>query len=305
MKNFATSAAVLLTTFQALALPPTRDAVAELRAKYDPRIAVTAGARSSDWGCPTRQYRVRGKDPLTGNARDVRVRVYGTLRAGVSAVVLMPPTGGENLIDRSYARALCSRELVAMIVEGWDFDNDATVDLEMHDRNIQRALFAVEHSVEFLQAKGVGRIGILGTSVGAMTAGMVLGFDSRISAGALIVGGTDLPGIVAVSTEQTLAGLRDKRMRHYGFRDVQAYETALRANVRYDLEVFLEGFRPRPIFFVTATEDVTVPTKFQDLLRARLGQAEELRLAGDHTSVIFKAYWSYTDRIADFLKNKL
>lgn len=304
MKKLALSALTTFVAAQAMALTPSPDAVAELRAKYDPRVTVAAGESSSDWGCPTRKFTVRGRDPWTGEARDVRVRVYGKLRAGGPAVVLLPPTGGENFIDRSYARALCGRELAAMIVEGWDFDNDITLDFEMHDRSIARALFAVEHAVEFLQGSGVTRIGILGTSVGAMTAGMVLGFDSRLAAGALIVGGTDLPGIVADSTQEILAGLRTRRMASFGLRDQRAYEAAVRAHVRYDTRLFLEDFRPRPVLVVTATADTTVPTRYQELLRARLG-AEELRLDGDHTGVIFRTYWSYTDRLADYLQKNL
>src|SRR6185369_6171429 len=118
--------------------------------------------------------------------------------------LIVPPTGGENLVDQGWANFFCARGYRALILQHWDQDDAVTpLDLGMHDRGSLRALAAVRHAVEYAQDSGAASIGILGASVGAMTSAFAFGVEPRLRAAVLIVGGKAMPAIIARSTEQT------------------------------------------------------------------------------------------------------
>lgn len=280
-----------------------------LMGNYDPKIEVESGETGRSLvGCPYTEHALKGKDPVTGSSREVRLAEYA-VKAGdedhARAILIIPPTGGENLIDQGWANFFCARGFRAVIVRDWDHQDEATLDPAMHDTGAVRALASVRHAVEFLESSGSKRIGILGASVGAMTSGLAIGLEPRIKAAALVVGGVGMHQIIARSTEETLTQLRQKRMEAYGYATIGEYEKALAAKIRIDPADFAGRPGRGPVLAVVATEDETVPTEFQDRLVAAYRAAPVIRLQVDHSTAIRHAYWYHCDAFKAFFENAL
>lgn len=262
------------------------------------------------YGCRIEDYQVRGRDPLSGLSRTVEVSLYRarSVNSSRAAVMILPPTGGINIIDRGYANELCSSGLTAAIVSSWEHQDEVSLDFSMHDRGALRSLRATQHVLEFLRELNYQRIGVLGTSIGAISGALAFGVDQRISAAALIVGSARFADVIVESDESGASELRTNRMRRLGLRSIDDYRRAVRKDVTIEPKFFLEkqiqlgNFRETLI--VSADQDTTVPTAYQYELAELLG-SQHIRLRGDHFSAITKAFWYHSDEIAKFFAEAL
>jgi hypothetical protein len=212
LKSFASrtlGVSLLLATLapSAFAGQPDAKVLALIEATYNPGISASTEADGfSLTGCAINQLVIRGKDPITGQDRLVQVKHYlpadGARLDQSPSVLVLPPTGGENILDRGYANEICQQGLHALLVQSWENDTFVELDPAMHDRGALRALSAIRHVVEYLDVNRAPNIGILGTSVGAISATFAMGVEKRITAGALSVGGVGMSDIIAVSTEK-------------------------------------------------------------------------------------------------------
>ncbi|RYZ77505.1 MAG: hypothetical protein EOP05_01605, partial [Proteobacteria bacterium] len=176
---------------------------------YNPRIKFFASDEGlSGSQCKLERVLIDGKDPVSYGSRIVDVKQYspgaGMPNSG-RAIILLPPTGGENIIDNKWANGFCKRGFRVAVVKTWEVMPENDVDLRMYDRTALRALVAILHTTDYLQRTGAKSIGLLGTSLGAIQGAAAVGFDPRIKAAALIVGGIDLPEILTYSDEADIA----------------------------------------------------------------------------------------------------
>lgn len=279
------------TLREATTVGPPADVLNLIGSTYDPTVsAVETDDTSTVSLCRETLVKITAKDPVTLDAREVGLRLYvrkGTADAAkLKTVIVMPPTGGENVLDRNYARLLCIKGFRAALVEGWYGDTETSLDLAMHDRGALRMLAAVRHVIEYLKLEHAGQLGILGTSVGAISSVLVLGYEPRVAAAALIVGGGGLAEIIALSTEKGLTKLRAERLPGLGFVDTDAYRVALAAKVRIDPFDFIGYTGKKPVWMMVATKDTTVPTKNQWDLYHAYGDQELLTHDDDHINTI-------------------
>jgi pimeloyl-ACP methyl ester carboxylesterase len=250
--------------------------------------------------CQIEDLVVTGIDPIQLVERDIEISIYLAKRprAPHSAVLVLPPTGGVNILDRGYANELCSRGLNAVIIRQWAHDDEISLDLSMHDNGALRSLIAVRHVMQYLNTRDINRFGLLGTSIGAMTSALVLGFHPEISASVLIVGSARFADVIASSDETAAAEVRRLRMQKLGLSSLERYRDVIRGAVQLEPARFLRGlaserpFAPGAHLVVTADSDSTVPTEYQHEL-AQLLSADRLDLEGDHGAVIRDAFiWS-------------
>ncbi len=95
---------------------------------------------------------------------------------------LLPPNGGENILDHVYANHFCYRGYRVTMLTKWDFQDEASLVPTMHDRGTVRALAAMRNTLDYINPERVGQVGILGTSVGAISASLAMSVDDRIAA---------------------------------------------------------------------------------------------------------------------------
>jgi len=145
------------------------------------RPGITYTEKKDGWsfyGCRMKKVTVEGLDPISFQPRKVKLKIYEAPGAK-KTVLILPPTGGENLLDRGHANTLCYEGIRAVILQSWDYDTETTLDLGMHDRGALRSLAAIRHSLDYLGKDGPQAFGILGTSVGALSSALALGFEPR------------------------------------------------------------------------------------------------------------------------------
>lgn len=296
--------ALLLSPALAIAAPAESARAKVLN--YDP--AIVADASFAGWslrGCTIRDIQIQGKDPVSGETRTVQVKEYSARGAGnEKAVVLLPPTGGENILDRGWGNVFCANGIRLLLVQHWAHDDFVSLELTMHDQGALRALAAVRHTVEYAETTGSSRLGILGTSVGALTSTLALGVEPRLRTGALVVGGHGFADIISRTTEQGAAKLREERLKKFGFTEKQ-YAEALAQAVSIEPVDFWNPAAPKPVMMVVAKQDVTVPSDTQYALAEKLHPAELLEIDDNHVNTVIATYWKHSDSILSFFQRSL
>lgn len=284
------------------------ETIRKIEASYNPSITFREKHLTpSLYGCSMSQVEISGLDPVNQQERKVMVKQYypvGVSTNKTRTVIILPPTGGENIIDRGYANELCSSGIRALILQSWEWDTLQEIDMEMHDRGALRSLAAIRHVIEYIQPSYPEQLGILGTSVGAISSALAQGYEERISAAALIVGGVGMTEIIGNTNEQNAAKLRAERMKHFGFSTHDEYLTALGEAVDVEPADFLQHSGEKKTLVVLATEDVTVPTKNQWDLVKGLQNPEIIELQDDHVGAIKNSFlWRKKEIVQFFYKS--
>lgn len=277
--------------------------------RYDPAIKayeVSTGLSGSQ--CNLSSVYISGKDPVSGDKRDVVVKQYrpgaNMLADSGRAIILMPPTGGENILDNKWANAFCKRGFRVALIQSWELIPESGVDIRQYDRTALRALVAMLHTSTYLTQSGAKSIGILGTSLGAIQATAAVGYDPRIKAAALIVGGIELHEIIAASNEQTIGAMRETRRQMWNMTQDQ-YRAALDKAITIEPGDFIGMSGPKRVFTVIGTVDSTVPTANQRKLWEAFGKQELIEMNKDHFNTIKDTALWKTVTIADFFNETL
>lgn len=284
---------------------PAADIVSRIEHSYDPQVESRVNSWGfSFYGCLTEDIEIIGQDPINFQKRKVNITRY--LARGQNknpgTVIILPPTGGVNILDRGYANELCWAGMNVALISGWDHQEPKSIDFGIHDQGALRALAAVRHVVEFLEKDNASSIALLGTSIGAIAGNLVLGYEPRLSSAALIVGSGRFADVVAESTEKGALALREQRMKHLGIKDLEEYRKVVHQYVKTDPTSFVNYSGAKKTLLVTADADITVPTAYQYELVELLKPEVHVKMKGDHFQVIKAAFFQKRHTIVDFFR---
>jgi hypothetical protein len=298
---------IALNTVTAVADISPIEARTKIEESYHPEISYNI--LESDWslyGCKIQKIQISGKDPVTSETRDVNVSLYKPRKgSNGSVVMILPPTGGVNILDRGYANELCSLGITAAIVSSWRYQDETSLDFEMHNNGALRALAAARHVVEFLDSSEYKSIGVLGTSIGAVAGTLVLGFESRVTAAALIAGSANFTDIITTSDEKGAAQLRQARMKKFGYRNLEEYSQAVKKNVWVEPESFITSVEEIKSLVISADNDSTVLSEYQLELAELLQTDNHIHRSGNHLQVIKDSFCYNRNEITDFFVKAL
>lgn len=307
LMNLIVPTLITLNTFAAAAAMPLTEARAKIEKSYHPEISYSI--LESEWslyGCKIQKIQISGKDPVTSNMRNVNVSLYKPHNGSNGlAVMILPPTGGVNILDRGYANELCSQGVTAAIVSSWAHQDETSLDFEMHNNGALRALAAARHVVEFLDSSDYESIGILGTSIGAVAGTLVLGFEPRVTAAALIAGGAHFTDIITTSDESGAANLRKARMKKFGYRDLEEYSQAVKKNVWVEPANFIMSLKDIKSLVISADNDSTVLSEYQLELVSLLQTENHIHRSGNHLQVIKDSFCYNRNDITGFFMTAL
>jgi pimeloyl-ACP methyl ester carboxylesterase len=219
--------------------------------------------------------------------------------ASQRTVVIFPPTGGANRIDRSYAKQVFERGENAIIVTGWTGHDEERLDLEIHPVLHERALKAFQ--VVLSRIPPEQKVSVLGTSVGGLFAAIIASEFDRPERVLVIAGGAPIPQIVANSDEKTLSRVREQRFEKYGFKNRDEYANALAQKFSLDPLDLSQGFQSKKLGLIIMTEDTTVPTEYQLRLKDHWPNSSVLKVENDHFWGIVNTWWYHSDWVLDFL----
>ncbi len=280
----------------------------KIESSYHPQIKYkTIETGFSFSYCQFQKIEITGKDPISFKERKININMYHSIRnVNKKAVIVLPPTGGVNVLDRGYANELCKNDITAAVISDWDYQNEMSLNFDMHNKGALRALAATRHAVELLNSLNYHSIGLLGTSIGAVTGTLAIGFETRISAVALIVGGASFADIVANSDEKGALKLRKERMNLYKLKNLSEYATAARANIWVNPAAYLNHLSADiEALIITADSDTTVLTKYQlDLLKI-FTSPKQIPLSGGHRKAILDSFIYKRKEIVQFFRDSL
>lgn len=226
----------------------------------------------------------------------VQILKFQTKNSDQKSILIIPPTGGTNFIDRSYAKSFCENGYDAYILNRWSDDDEYSLDMQIHERFYSRAQKAIALTLSQINSKFIG---VLGTSVGAIHAVNALHRFSKINAAFLIVGGGPIPEVIANSDQEDLAQARKKRFNLYGFKNIKEYTQALRKNITFN-SIQKSANSNLQIGMVIASEDTTVPSKNQIELQNILAPKYILQISGNHLFAILKTWLCFKNDIMKF-----
>lgn len=208
-------------------------------------------------------------------------------------LIILPPTGGTNLIDRSYARHFCASGFNVYILDKWTMYDEYALDLEIHRRYYARTQRAVEIIVNDIPE--THSVGIMGTSVGALHAAIATGIIPRITKALFITGGADITGLIVDSDQEVMRVARQKRNEMFGFRTRDDYYNELKKHIELDPLFYEKNFSGKEISMVIADNDTTVPGPYQRLLQKVTGSKRTIEMSDNHFWAIVKTWLFHRD----------
>ncbi len=230
----------------------------------------------------------------------VDVNKYWVEEKSNKSLLILPPTGGVTVLDRSFARKFARAGYDVYVVETWTGLGFETVNLDMHNTTYgagQRAIQAVLAQID------TDFIGILGTSVGALHAIIAASQEAKVDAVFAIVGGTPQSEIIVKSKVQQMVALRQKRFAHYKFTNDSEYQKALDDIFKLEPLKLEPLFKGKKLGMVLAKSDDKVPTSTQEQLRELWSPSLLIEYDGGHFSTIIKTWFFEDDKILEFFES--
>ncbi len=212
----------------------------------------------------------------------------------IPAVIMIPPIGGENLLDRKTADTLCDYNMAGIILTN-DFANIESqangklLPPEDHQETYLRISAAIKGTMTMIDQDpnlDYNRIGIFGVSLGGILSSFVMATQPDISAGYFVVAGGDVPEILATSSQEEVAKIRRKRMQAEGFETREEYEDYLRKYIQFDPVDLASTMIPDTLNMVIAERDENVPTTNQMLLHEAFGEPTAHYYNDGHVSTV-------------------
>ena len=211
----------------------------------------------------------------------------------LKTIIILPPTGGTNLIDRSYARLLCAYGFNVYILDKYTGFDEYNLDLDIHRRYYGRTQRAVDLLVKEVPENH--QLSIMGTSVGALHAAISVGRIDRIKNALIITGGADITGLIVDSDQEIMRVAREKRNKMFGFKTRDDYYNELKKHIELDPLNYEAKFPGKRISMVIADNDTTVPGNYQRLLQKISKPARILEMSDNHFWAIMKTWLFHRD----------
>lgn len=232
----------------------------------------------------------------------------------IPAVVMVPPVGGVNLLDRKTADSLCEGKMAAIILTN-DFANIESQasgklkDPTDHQETFYRIAAAIKGSMVMVEQDpnlDIERFGVFGVSLGGILTSFVMATQPDIAAGYFVVAGGDVPEILASSDQEEVSKIRRKRMQEEGFETRDEYEAYLRQYITLDPVDLAATMTPETLNMVIAEKDHTVPTDNQYLLHKAFGEPDAEYYNDSHVSTVISTLFpsSGRRRIVRFFKER-
>jgi len=218
-------------------------------------------------------------------------------------MLVLPPTGGKNIIDEGYALGLCRAGFKTYILEDWDNIKEYELDYSIHQTYQSKTQKAFTKMIEVIDEN---KIGVLATSAGGVNFSVTLGnpvLSKKIGAFFTIVAGAPLCKVIANSEEKGLKGIRELRFEKTDVSNMKDYEANVCEAVDWEIpEALPEGIAYGAI---VSTKDVTVSTRFQLEMVENFKPTLLIKSDRNHFYTVVMSYVLYKNRVVEFFKKNL
>ncbi len=155
---------------------------------------------------------------------------------------------------------------------------------------IRHYIIDVRRGIDWLLSReevNPNRLGMMGISLGAITASVVMEADARIKAGVLILGGGDLAGIIDRSKEVSLMKFRQRIMAREEIDANEFRKTAAEAFRPIDPLTYANRLDPTRILMINGYFDQVIHRSFVKTFWEAAGRPKLIFLPTGHYSAAF------------------
>jgi hypothetical protein len=231
----------------------------------------------------------------------VNLTTYSSNKSSNKSIVIIPPTGGTNYIDRKYANQFCEAGFNTIIIDEWtNAVLPSDFDLDLHQRAYSRGQAAISLVLNEIKTPFVG---ILGTSLGALHASVAAVKQDKLNAVFLVVGGLPIMKVVVTSDHEAMQKLYKKRQEEYGFKNPEENLAALEKAFHLEPTLQGDGYKNKDIGFSIALNDTVVPTNTQQAVIDYFKPSTVLTYNSSHFWGIANTWLYSSDQIVEFFKN--
>jgi hypothetical protein len=227
----------------------------------------------------------------------IKTVYYGHDTLPTKTIIIFPPTGGINILDKLYAHALWKSGMDVYIYTEWTGSDEYALDLDIHQRFYTRVQKGLGILISHIKTPFIG---MLGTSVGGIHTSVAMSTHDRLDSALVITTGNPIPEVIVFSSQEAMRDARKKRYEMFHFKDDQDYLSHLSAAFHLDPSTRPRKFEGKKLGVITASEDTVVPTANQDKLQRLWGAKELLRLPNDHFLGIVKTGIFHRDLVVEF-----
>ncbi len=227
----------------------------------------------------------------------VHITKYEAATPSNKSLVILPPTGGTNTIDKSYAKAFSGEGYDVYILNDWSHPGETGDDVERHQRAYSNSQKAIELALKDIKTPFIG---MLGTSLGATYASVAANVFPELDAVFMIVGGLPLSNVIVTSDHADMRAFHVSRMKRYGFKDDREYAEAIDAYLKLEPTRLGRLHETKDIGTVVAKKDTTVPYATQKNLVEFFHPRKTIELPNAHFWAIVKTWLFHTAELVSF-----
>lgn len=216
-----------------------------------------------------------------------------------NTVIIFPPTGGVNFLDRSYAKKLQKKGAKVILMSSWTGDDEKLLDLGLHQRLHSRAMRALEVVLESIPEDQ--NISLLGASLGGIYTSIAVQLFDRINKAFIIGAGAPIPEVIATSNNKGMEWLRAERNKTMAFKSEDDYADAIHQVFKLDPLDLPKRHTKKDLAMMVLLDDESVPTKNQLRLKEHWDPSLYIEMQHGHVWGIVQTWWRHSDQVTDFL----
>lgn len=212
-------------------------------------------------------------------------------RTNLPVVMLLPISGGGYFLERHFAQYFVKHDFAAIIVHR----EKGPKNLSNPDPNLINILFRQSvidnrRVVDWIEGRpefDASKIGVMGTSMGAIKGSLFVAVEPRVKAAVLGLGAGDLPYVLTYSTEKRIARRREAYLQERGMTQ-EEFKKILNEAVVWDPKKLAPYVDPKKVLMVLGACDTTVPFTKGDELRKAMGKPETvIVMSGHYTALLY------------------
>lgn len=230
---------------------------------------------------------------------DIHIDYYALKGDGKRPVILvLPVLGGGNSVAASFARYFAHHGYAAVLVHR-ENHYDLIDEPEAVDNVLRQIVFDHKQALDWIESRpelDASRIGVFGTSMGAIKAALIDALDDRIGASVFALAAGDIPYLLTYSEEKGIAKRRNRFLKERQM-TLEDFHQGLARNITCDPIRYAEHMDAGKVLMILALFDEIAPIEKGNELREKIGNPETIYLlSGHYTAIPFKNYVKYKAR---------
>ncbi len=220
-------------------------------------------------------------DPMTKITLTVTAHYFQNSKTSkLPILIIVPPINGISIREKKVTNHFLAQGYHVLVIEPIKNITNVSVPISEFQNNLLSFVGAVRSVIDVVSKKpeiDTTNIFLWATSMGAIYSSIVIGVDNRINSGIFIVGGASIADIVTESDQKYIRNYKNQRIKEEKLKSDEEFRSLLKANITVDPLNYAKNKPPQNIYFVMATKDKTVPTKYQEMLYSSFGSPTNLK----------------------------